>query len=83
MHFREKAIMGSKGQIVIPKVFRDAFGLVPGKKIVLEVRNNELVIEGPGKSSVDVFREIARKGKSLESYDPHEYERRLAKRFKA
>ena len=39
--------VGSKGQIVIPKRMRDALGLKPGVEVVLEMRDQEIVIKKP------------------------------------
>ncbi len=36
--------VNEKGQIVIPKVFRDSYGIEPGSEITLGEKNNELVI---------------------------------------
>ena len=45
MNVRRK--IGQKGQIVIPKVFRESVGIKPGDEIVMEVREKEIVIK-PG-----------------------------------
>jgi len=37
--------IGSKGQIVIPKIIREALGIQPGDEIVMEVRGKELVVK--------------------------------------
>ena len=37
--------VGLKGQIVIPKVFRDEYNISPGDEIVLMENSNNLVIE--------------------------------------
>jgi len=36
--------IGSKGQIVIPKIIRDYLGVKPGDTVILEVREGEIVI---------------------------------------
>jgi len=39
--------VGSKGQVVIPKQMRDALGLKPGVGIILELRDQEIIIKKP------------------------------------
>jgi len=39
--------VGQKGQVVIPKQFRDAMGLKPGVEVILEIRGDEIVISKP------------------------------------
>jgi len=39
--------VGPKGQVVIPKRMRDAMGLKPGVEVVLEMRDQEIVIKKP------------------------------------
>jgi AbrB family looped-hinge helix DNA binding protein len=45
MRIRRK--IGQKGQIVIPKVIRESAGIEPGDDILMEVKENEVVIR-PG-----------------------------------
>ncbi|ASJ09433.1 AbrB family transcriptional regulator [Thermococcus siculi] len=37
--------VGPKGQIVIPKVFREAYGIKEGGEVIVEPREDELVIK--------------------------------------
>ncbi len=67
--------VGPKGQVVIPKAFRQAFGIAPGTSVVLE--------EKPAADFVKVFERIARAGKSVK-IRPHEsYEEELEERTRS
>ncbi|AEH25530.1 Transcription regulator, SpoVT/AbrB family [Pyrococcus yayanosii CH1] len=39
--------VGPKGQIVIPKVFREAYGIKEGKEVIIEPTERGLVIRAP------------------------------------
>ena len=40
-----KVSVNEKGQIVIPKAFREAYDIQPGSEIMIGEKNNELVIQ--------------------------------------
>ena len=42
-----KVKVGSKGQIVIPKVIREKQGIEPGKFLLIDEENGKIVIEKP------------------------------------
>jgi AbrB family looped-hinge helix DNA binding protein len=42
-----KKNVGPKGQILIPKPIREAMGLNPGAEVVVELREDEIVISKP------------------------------------
>ena len=37
--------VGPKGQIVIPKVFRESLGIKPGDEVLMEIKEKELHIK--------------------------------------
>jgi AbrB family looped-hinge helix DNA binding protein len=42
-----KKRVGPKGQILIPKPMREAIGIKPGVDVVIELRDDEIVISKP------------------------------------
>lgn len=58
-----KVKVGPKGQIVIPKLFRENMGIFPGKDVLLEYENNKLTIGRNGESIDEAAARIA-KGKT-------------------
>ena len=72
--------VGSKGQIVIPKVFRDEYGIVPGLSLVVADKDSELTIRKSSTDFVRVFEEIARSGKSIRMKPHQAYEEELEER---
>jgi AbrB family looped-hinge helix DNA binding protein len=51
-----KRTIGSKGQVVIPKVVRNHLGVEPGSEVIFEVKENEIVIK-PSKAPADIVDE--------------------------
>lgn len=56
----------TKGQVTIPKEFRDQFGLAPGTKVEFQVINGILTLRAqpPGRAKMDTWIKSAR-GKGL------------------
>jgi AbrB family looped-hinge helix DNA binding protein len=42
-----KKCVGPKGQILIPKPMREAIGIKPGVEVVVELKDDEIVISKP------------------------------------
>ena len=60
-----KMRMGPKGQVVIPKMFRDDFGLRPGEEVIVDYTGNEIVIKKTASNIAEIARAIAMSGKKV------------------
>jgi len=80
--FQKHVKVGPKGQIVIPKVFRDEFNIEPGSEVIVEYTEEGLVINTEKEETERVFREVAEGGgKTVKRIGPHEaYESELEER---
>lgn len=75
--------VGPKGQVLIPKVVREATGLYPGTRVSVDVKEGEVVIEKPALDPIKIFEEISKMGKPIKIVHPHEaYEEEIAQRLK-
>ena len=73
--------VGPKGQVVIPKVLRDALKIGPGSEVTFSVDGEKVVLRAVRTDAVDVFERIAKAGKSIGKFAPHAaYERGLRRR---
>ncbi|MBI2671827.1 AbrB/MazE/SpoVT family DNA-binding domain-containing protein [Candidatus Woesearchaeota archaeon] len=73
--------VGPKGQIVIPKVFRNEYNISPGDEIVLRENNQNLVIE----KKEDPIVEMEKLAKSInynKKIDMHAIEEEYEERWK-
>ena len=73
--------VGLKGQIVIPKVFRDEFNISPGDEIIMRDNENKLVLEKP-KDPVNALRNIAKTINFNKKIDPHIVEEEYDEKWK-
>lgn len=55
-----KMRMGTKGQVVIPKHFRDDLGLKPGEDIIMNHKGNELTIKRAASDFVEMAEAMAK-----------------------
>lgn len=79
--FAKHVKVGPKGQIVIPKVFRDEFEIYPGSEVIIEYTENGIVINNEDEATEEVFLKVARTGKKVKRIDPHEaYESQMEER---
>lgn len=78
-----KIKVGPKGQIVIPKVLREEYNIVPGDEVIFRENNNVVVIEKAKKDIIEVF-ERARKSvkKKKIKFDIHGIEKEYEERWR-
>ncbi len=50
-----KAIMSSKGQVVIPRQLREALGIHSGSELIFEMHENGVLQVKPVKRSIEMF----------------------------
>ena len=60
-----KMRIGPKGQVVIPKLIRDDFGLKPGEEVLVDYRGSEVVIKKTASNIAEIARAIATSGKKV------------------
>jgi AbrB family looped-hinge helix DNA binding protein len=71
--------VGPKGQIVIPKIFREATGITPGMKVAIEEKENGLLVKKQS-NIYEMFEQIAMKGKSIKVRPHDSYDEEMKKR---
>lgn len=79
---RQETKMEPKGQIVIPKIFREHKKIYPDDKVFVELRENMIIIEKPTSDPISVFEEISRKNKSVKVNSDKDYDEMMKERWK-
>lgn len=78
-----KTRVGPKGQVVIPKPFREEFRILPGDTVFVKDTPEGILLRKQGKDPAEVFRGISEQVKRKRiAIDPHEYERESEERWK-
>lgn len=82
-----KVTLGTKGQIVIPKIFRDYYKIYPKQEVIISSKEEGVLIKKQDNNIIEKLRELAkeaskmRKGKSFK-YDKKEFYEQHDKRAK-
>ncbi|MBS3155667.1 AbrB/MazE/SpoVT family DNA-binding domain-containing protein [Candidatus Woesearchaeota archaeon] len=79
---RQEMKVGPKGQIVIPKIFREHKKIYPGDRIFVELREDSIIIEKSTKDALKVFEEISKKGKPISVNSDSDYDQMMKERWK-
>jgi len=74
--------VGSKGQVVIPRLFRSTLKIYPGSKVIVRLENDRVVVEKKAMlAAAAEFERIAKSGRSVNRISPHVYEEEFDNRF--
>ncbi len=71
--FAKERKVGPKGQVVIPKDFREEVGISPGSKVIFEYMEDGIMIKKEDRETEKVFEKVAKSGKKVtRKIDAHE-----------
>ncbi len=74
--------IGPKGQVVIPKPFRNAFKMAPGTEVVFSVEGDKLTLSKPPVKASEFFEQMAKRRNKKFTMHPHDaYEEELEERL--
>ena len=73
--------VGSKGQVVIPSVFRKNFNIHGGDKVIFESEGDKLIIRRADQGSVDRLKKIADETGEVEIDSDKDYDKRMKERL--
>lgn len=80
--FEEEMTVGPKGQVIIPVTLRKTLKITPGSRVVFKIDGERIILEKLKTESVNIFRHIAKKGKSINEIKYDEYRDEIFKRNK-
>jgi len=69
-----------KGQVVIPFALRKVLKIVPGSKVIFKMDGDRIILEKLRINSINIFKNIAKKGKSINEIKYDEYKNEIFKR---
>ncbi len=67
-----RARMGAKGNVVIPRLLRTAFRLDPGSEVVFSSEGDRIVMRVVQTDTAESFQRIARSGRPIRRFRPHD-----------
>ena len=76
-----KMRIGPKGQVVIPKLIRDEFGLAPGDEVLVGESPEGVIVKKLNENPVAVFARAAKSKRRVKHVDLHGYERAIEDRW--
>jgi len=84
---QQKMTVGPKGQVVIPKVFRDVEKIMPGNEVIFELKDEGILIKKQQEyNTIKIMEEIAKsiskKHKKIVIDSDKDYEEMLEERWK-
>lgn len=70
--------VGTRGDVVMPKVLRDAFRLAPGFQVAFSPEGDRLVLRLVRQDTAETLERIDRSGRPIRRFQPHKaYESEL------
>lgn len=85
-NIQEKMTVGPKGQVVIPKIFRDLENIFPGNEIIFELKDEGILIRKIQydhiKMAEMIAKSISKKHKKITIDSDRDYEEMLEERWK-
>ena len=79
---KQEMKVGPKGQIVIPKLFREQKRIHPGDRVFIELKKEGIVIDKPLEDPISIFERVSKKGKSVKVNSDKDYEQMMKGRWK-
>ena len=79
---KQEMKVGPKGQIVIPKIFREQKKIYPGDKVFIELREEGIIIEKPLEDPLKVFERVSKNGKHIKIDSDKDYHNMMEERWK-
>jgi len=74
--------VGPKGQILIPKILREEYNILPGDEVIIKETDEGILIEKSSEEPIKIMEEISQKyGKKIK-INYHAYEEEIEERWK-